>query len=65
MKRKIKDNKNTSILNSSLIKNMMKYFQKNVKAKIISQQVIERFKTNELKRLKNLDDNNNSINEIC
>ena len=65
MKRKIKDNKNSSILNSSLIKNMMKYFQKNVKAKIISQQVIERFKTNELKRLKNLDDNNNSINEIC
>ena len=65
MKRKIKDNKNTSILNSSLIKNMMKYFQKNVKAKIISQQVIERFKTNELKRLKNLEDNNNSINEIC
>jgi hypothetical protein len=65
MKKKIKDNKNTSILNSSLIKNMMKYFQKNVKAKIISQQVIERFKTNELKRLKNLDDNNNSINEIC
>jgi len=64
-KRKIKDNKNTSILNSSLIKNMMKYFQKNVKAKIISQQVIERFKTNELNRLKNLEENNNSINEIC
>jgi hypothetical protein len=65
MKKKIKDNKNTSILNSSLIKNMMKYFQKNVKAKIISQQVIERFKTNELKRLKSLEDNSNSINEIC
>ena len=65
MKRKIKYNKNTSILNSSLIKNMMKYFQKNVKAKIISQQVIERFKTNELKRLKSLEDNSNSINEIC
>ena len=64
-KRIIKDNKNTSILNSSLIKNMMKYFQKNVKAKIISQQVIERFKTNELNRLKNLEENNNSINEIC
>jgi len=64
-KRKIKDNKNSSILNSSLIKNMMKYFQKNVKAKIISQQVIERFKTNELNRLKNLEDNSNSFNEIC
>ena len=63
-KRKIKDSKNTSILNSSLIKNMMKYFQKNVKAKIISQQVIERFKTNELRRLKKIEDNNNSINEI-
>ena len=64
-KRKIKDNKNSSILNSSLIKNMMKYFQKSVKAKIISQQVIERFKTNELNRLKNLEDNSNSFNEIC
>ena len=64
-KRKIKDNKNDSILNSSLIKNMMKYFQKSVKAKIISQQVIERFKTNELNRLKNLEDNSNSLNEIC
>ena len=41
----------------------MQYFQKNVKAKIISQQVIERFKTKELKRLKNIDDNTNSINE--
>ena len=47
-----KINKNPSILNSSLIKYMMKYFEKNIKAKRISQQVIERFKTKELKRLR-------------
>ena len=62
-RKRIKINKTPSILNSALIKDMMKYFQKNVKAKIISQQVIERFKTKELKRLKNIDDNANSINE--
>ena len=63
----MKYNKNPSILNSSLIKDMMKYFNKNIKAKIISQQVIERFKNNELKRIKNnrnnnIDDKNNEIN---
>ena len=63
-RKKLKMNKNPSILNSSLIKDMMKYFNKNIKAKIISQQVIERFKAKELKRLKNIEDKNNSINEI-
>jgi len=63
-RKKLKMNKNPSILNSSLIKDMMKYFNKNIKAKIISQQVIERFKTKELKRLKNIEDKNNSFNEI-
>ena len=64
--KKLKIHKNPSILNSSLIKDMMKYFNKNIKAKIISQQVIERFKNNELKRLNNnnIDDRTNSINEI-
>ena len=41
----------------------MKYFQDNIKAKIISQQVIERFKTKELKRISNFE-NNDSNNEI-
>ena len=62
-RKRIKINKNPSILNSALIKDMMKYFQKNVKAKIISQQVIERYKTKELKRLRNINNNNNNINE--
>ena len=63
-RKKIKDNKNLSILNSSLIKDMMKYFNKSIKEKIISQQVIERFKYRELKRLGNTADKNNSFNEI-
>ena len=63
-RKKIKLNKNPSILNSDLIKDMMKYFEDNIKAKIISQQVIERFKTKELKRIKNIEDNNNSNNGI-
>ena len=62
-RKRIKINKNPSILNSALIKDMMKYFQKNVKAKIISQQVIERYKTKELKRLRNINNNTNNINE--
>ena len=62
-RKRIKINKNPSILNSTLIKDMMKYFQKNVKAKIISQQVIERYKTKELKRLRNINNNTNNINE--
>ena len=60
---KNKINKNPSILNSTLIKEMMKYFEKNIKAKIISQQVIERFKTKELKKLRNIEEKNNNINE--
>ena len=63
-RKKIKLNKNPSILNSDLIKDMMKYFEDNIKAKIISQQVIERFKTKELKRIRNIEDNNNSNNSI-
>ena len=59
-RRKINMNKGPNILNSPLIKDMMKYFLKNVKATIISQQVIERFKTKELKRLKTIDDNDKS-----
>lgn len=62
-RKKINLYKTTSILNSSLIKDMMKYFQDNIKAKIISQQVIERFKTKELKRISNFE-NNDSNNEI-
>ena len=54
------NNKGPSILNSSLIKDMMKYFKKNIKATIISQQVIERFKNKELKRLKTINDNDNN-----
>ena len=56
-RKRIKINKSTTILNTVLIKDMMKYFKKNIKAKIISQQVIERFKTKELKRLKTIEDN--------
>ena len=58
-RKKINLNKGPSILNSPLIKDMMKYFLKNIKATIISQQVIERFKTKELKRLRTFDNNNN------
>ena len=56
-------NKKPSILNSSLIKDMMKYFENNIKAQIISLQVIERFKTNELKRISNIE-KNHSNNEF-
>ena len=62
-RKKIKLKKNPSILNSELIKDMMKYIENNIKAKIISQQVIERFKTKELKRIRNIEENN-SINEV-
>ena len=58
-RKKINLSKGPSILNSPLIKDMMKYFLKNIKATIISQQVIERFKTKELKRLRTIDNNNN------
>ena len=47
-----KENENQSILNSYLIKDMMNYFTPEIKQKIISQQVIERFKKLELERLK-------------
>ena len=60
---KNKINKNPSILNSSLIKDMMKYFEKNIKAKIISQQVIERFKTKEIKRLRTFEDKRKANND--
>ena len=63
-RKRIKNNKNNSILNSSLIKDMMKYFENNIKAQIISQQVIERFKTKELKRLRNIEDKASSINDV-
>ena len=43
-----KENENQSILNSYLIKDMMNYFTPEIKQKIISQQVIERFKKLEL-----------------
>lgn len=36
-----------SLLNNPLVLNMMKYFKTSVKSQIISQQVIERYKTNE------------------
>ena len=62
-RKRIKLNKNPSILNSALIKDMMKYFEDDIKAKIISQQVIERFKTKELKRIRNVEEKSNSINE--
>ena len=62
-RKRIKLNKKSSILNSALIKDMMKYFEDDIKAKIISQQVIERFKTKELKRIRNVEEKSNSINE--
>lgn len=43
-------NKN-NILNSHLIKSMMKYFKKSVKNKIISEQIIERYKSMEFERI--------------
>ena len=57
-----KENENQSILNSYLIKDMMNYFIPEVKEKIISQQVIERFKKLELERLK-FDPDNRRIND--
>ncbi len=38
---------NKSLLNNPLVTNMMKYFKNNIKSQIISQQVIERYKTKE------------------
>ena len=38
---------NKSLLNNPLVKNIMKYFKNNIKSQIISQQVIERYKTKE------------------
>ena len=49
-----------SVLEIGLIRNMMKYFNKNIKEKIISQQVIERYKTRELKRLGQIDEDDSS-----
>ena len=57
-----KENENQSILNSYLIKDMMNYFTPEIKQKIISQQVIERFKKLELERLK-FDPDNRRMND--
>ena len=40
-----------NLLNSHLIKSMLKYFNKSVKNKIISEQIIERYKSMELERI--------------
>ena len=40
-----------NLLNSHLIKSMMKYFNKTVKNKIISEQIIERYKSMELEKI--------------
>ena len=47
-----KKDQSSSILNSYLIKDMMKYFTPEIKKQIVSQQVIERYKKIELERLK-------------
>ena len=52
-----KPNKASSIFNSLLIKDMMKYFNSDVREQIISQQVIERFRKMEKERLKFEHDN--------
>ena len=52
-----KDGQASSILNSFLIKDMMKYFIPEIKEQIISQQVIERYKKIDLDRLKHDPDN--------
>ena len=52
-----KDSQAPSILNSFLIKDMMKYFIPEIKEQIISQQVIERYKKIDLDRLKYDPDN--------
>ena len=63
-----KNNRTPSILNSFLIKDMMKYFIPEVKEKIISLQVIERYKKIDLERLKynpdnwRIDDGSSSVN---
>ena len=51
-KKKNKINQTPSILDSFLIKDMMKYFIPEIKQQIISQRVIERFKKLEIERLK-------------
>ena len=51
-KKKNKINQTPSILDSFLIKDMMKYFTPEIKQQIISQRVIERFKKLEIERLK-------------
>ena len=56
------ENDNPSILNSFLINDMMKYYYPEIKEKIISQQVIERFKKIELERLK-FDPDNRKMND--
>lgn len=61
-KKNNKDNQASSILNSYLIKDMMKYFNPEIKEKIISQQVIERFKKLEIERLK-FDPENRRLND--
>ena len=53
-----KQRKNSSILETDLIRNMMKYFNSDVKEQIISQQVINKFtKKKEIERLGYNEDN--------
>ena len=51
-----KSDKNNSIIYMPIIRDMMKYFKQNVREKIITQQVIERYKKLEEKRLNEGDD---------
>ena len=57
-----KKDQTSSILNSYLIKDMMKYFTPTIKKQIISQQIIERYKNSEIERLK-FDPSNSIIDD--
>jgi hypothetical protein len=47
-----------SLLNLSVITNMMGYIDKPIREKIIAQRVVERYKENELNSLKEIEDKN-------
>ena len=51
-KQKSRGNKTPSILNSFLIKDMMKYFKPEIKKQIVCEQVVERYQKKEIERLK-------------
>ena len=55
---KYKVNKKVSAFNSSVFRDMMKYFKPNIKAKIIAQQVIDRYEQKKNK-FGNINDNDN------